>query len=57
MNNVTFFTVVGIDGEELEHAIIDRGNGEYTSMLKSTYDEMIAQQGQHLTENPTEGDE
>jgi len=24
------------------HAIIDRGNGEYTSMLKSTYDEMIA---------------
>ena len=53
MNNVTFFTVVGIDGEELEHAIIDRGNGEYTSMLKSTYD---AQQ-EHLTENPTEGDE
>ena len=36
-----------------EHAIIDRGNGEYTSMLKSTYDEMIAQQ-EHLTENPTE---
>ena len=27
-----------------EHAIIDRGNGEFTSMLKSTYDEMIAQQ-------------
>ena len=36
-----------------EHAIIDRGNGEYTSMLKSTYDEMIAQQEQS-TENPTE---
>jgi hypothetical protein len=28
----------------VEHAIIDRGNGEYTSMLKSTYDEMIAAQ-------------
>ena len=27
----------------LEHIIIDRGNGEYTSMLKSTYDEMFAQ--------------
>jgi hypothetical protein len=40
MSDVTFFT------DELgnEHAIIDRGNGEYTSMLKSTYDEMIAQQ-------------
>ena len=50
MDNVTFFT------DELngvEHAIIDRGNNEFTSMLKSTYDEMIAQQ-EHLTENPTE---
>ena len=39
-------------GELIQHAIIDRGNGEFTSMLKSTYDEMIAQQ-EHLTENPT----
>jgi len=41
MDNVSFFT------DELNgsvHAIIDRGNEEYTSMLKSTYDEMIAQQ-------------
>ena len=22
----------------IEHAIIDRGNGEFTSMLKTTYD-------------------
>ena len=50
MNNVTFFTVTGIDGVEVEHALIDRGNNEFTSMLKSTYD---AQQ-EHLTENPTE---
>jgi hypothetical protein len=41
MDNVTFI-VGAIDG--LEYAIIDRGNGEFTSMLKSTYDEMIAQQ-------------
>jgi hypothetical protein len=42
MENVKFVLVAGIDGVEIEHAIIDRGNGEYTSMLKSTYDEMIA---------------
>ena len=36
MDNVTFITV-----DKVEHAIIDRGNGEFTSMLKSTYDEMI----------------
>ena len=39
MDIVTFVTVDG-----LEHAIIDRGNGEYTSMLKSTYDAMQAEQ-------------
>ena len=39
MDNVTFVTI-----NETEHAIIDRGNGEFTSMLKSTYDEMIAAQ-------------
>ena len=50
MDNVTFIKVIGLDGVEVEHSIIDRGNGEFTSMLKSTYD---AQQ-EHLTENPTE---
>ena len=43
MNNVTFIQLEQLDGSLVEHAIIDRGNGEYTSMLKSTYDEMIAQ--------------
>jgi hypothetical protein len=43
MDNVTFIKVIGSDAIEIEHAIIDRGNGEFTSMLKSTYDEMIAQ--------------
>ena len=55
MNNVTFVEIESMGIIET-HAIIDRGNGEFTSMLKSTYDEMIAQQ-EHLTENPTEGDE
>jgi hypothetical protein len=41
MDNVVFFTDK-LDGSI--HAIIDRGNNEFTSMLKSTYDEMIATQ-------------
>jgi hypothetical protein len=49
MDNVTFIKVLGTDGVEVEHAIIDRGNGEYTSMLKSTYDEMIAKQNEAST--------
>jgi hypothetical protein len=34
MDNVTFI----IDEKGIEHVIIDKGNGEFTSMLKSTYD-------------------
>jgi hypothetical protein len=41
---VTFIEIEKIDGTSETHAIIDRGNGEFTSMLKSTYDEMIAAQ-------------
>ena len=48
MDNVTFIEVAGIDGVEVEHAIIDRGNEEYTSMLKSTYE---AQQAALSTPN------
>lgn len=43
MDNVTFIQVEYL-GEITEHAIIDRGNGEITSMPKSTYDETIANQ-------------
>ena len=50
MDNVTFIEVPNLDGTITEHAIIDRGNGEFTSMLKSTYE---AQQVEHLTEIPT----
>jgi len=42
MDNVTFIEIESLHGVQT-HAIIDRGNGEFTSMLKSTYDEMIAQ--------------
>jgi hypothetical protein len=43
MNNVTFIEETNpLNNEVTTHAIIDKGNGEFTSMLKSTYDEMIA---------------
>lgn len=44
MENVTFIEIPKFDGTTETHAIIDRGNGEFTSMPKSVYDEMIANQ-------------
>jgi hypothetical protein len=44
MDNVSFIEVVNSDGTTSEHAIIDRGNGEFTSMLKSTYEAQQAEQ-------------
>jgi hypothetical protein len=44
MNNVKFEDIEIQPEVFVTYAIIDRGNGEFTSMLKSTYDEMIAQQ-------------
>lgn len=43
MDKVTFADMPNIKGDLITYAIIDRGNGEFTSMLKSTYDQMIAQ--------------
>ena len=39
MDNVKYFTDE-LDGTE--YAVIDKADGSFTSMLKSTYDEMIA---------------
>jgi hypothetical protein len=47
MENVTLVT----DEKGVEHAIIDRGNGEFTSMLKSTYDAMQAEQSTPIVIN------
>ena len=44
MENVSYFT----NDKNIEYAIIDRGNGEFTSMLKSTYDAMQAEQSTPL---------
>ena len=43
LENVTFIETEIWDGSTTTHAIIDRGNGEFTSMLKSTYDAQVEQ--------------
>ena len=54
MDKVTFIKLAGLDGVELEHAIIDRGNGEFTSMLKFTYDELQAEASEVVDETAPE---
>ena len=44
MDNTSHVT----DKDGNEHVIIDHGDGEFTSMLKSTYDELQAQQAQRI---------
>jgi hypothetical protein len=47
MEDITFIEHKDpLTNEVTEHAIIDRGNGEFTSMLKSTYE---AQQKEQST--------
>ena len=43
MDKITLIEVDSVGVVET-YAIIDHGDGSFTSMLKSTYDEMIAQQ-------------
>jgi len=43
MDNVTFIEIDDARGKDT-YAIIDRGNDEFTSMLKSTYDAIEAEQ-------------
>jgi hypothetical protein len=45
MDNVTFIEVTDpLTNEVTEHAIIDRGNGQFTSMSKAEYDRQQAEQ-------------
>lgn len=46
MSNVTFIKVIEM-GVEVEHAVIDHGNEQFTSMPKAVYE---AQQVEHSTE-------
>lgn len=41
MDNVTFIKITDpLNGEVTEHAIIDRGDGSFTSMTKAHYEAM-----------------
>ena len=39
-------TFISIDSNGDEHITIDHGNGEFTSMLKSAYDELKANEAE-----------
>lgn len=41
MENITIIQIEE-HGEVLDYVLIDRGNEQFTSMLKSTYDELKA---------------
>ena len=56
MENITFVDIANRDGVEETYAIINRGNGEYTSMLKSTYDAMQAEQSTPMVTDETATD-
>ena len=51
MENVTFLDIENPDGSKTTHAIIDRGNGEFTSMTKETYDAQQAAQSTFVSES------
>ena len=38
MDNVSFFQMTNSNNEIVDYVLIDRGNGEFTSMTKATYD-------------------
>ena len=46
MDNLELFEVTNPDGTAVTYVKIDKGNGEFSSMPKSVYDE---QQVEHLT--------
>jgi hypothetical protein len=47
MNNVTFIETESF-GKTVQHAIITHADGSYTSMLKSTYDAIQAEQSTQI---------
>lgn len=47
MDKVTFIEIDTL-GEITTHAIIDRGNGEFTSMPKAVYDELKANEAETI---------
>jgi len=55
MDNVTFIEITNpMSGDVTTHAIIDRGNDEFTSMLKSEYDRRQAEQSTPIVTDEAE---
>jgi hypothetical protein len=54
MDNVTFIKIAGFDGVEVEHAIIDHGDEQFTSMPKIEYDRQQAEQSTPIVINEAE---
>ncbi len=50
MENIEIIEIEDIAGNLIEHVIIDRGNGEFTSMPKSVYDAQQAKPDTGWTE-------
>ncbi len=50
---ITNYEIVNINNEIVEYVLIDRGNAEFTSMLKADYDK---QQAEQSTPSVTNGD-
>lgn len=44
MDNIKEIEIENIDGSKTTHIIIDRGNGEFTSMPKAIWEEQQAKQ-------------
>ena len=44
MEKVEFIQIASIEGIEETHALIEHADGSFTSMLKSTYDAIQAEQ-------------
>jgi hypothetical protein len=42
MENIEIIETTNLDGTTTEHIVIDRGNGEYTTMPKAVWDEQQA---------------
>ena len=52
MNKVTFQDFPNLDGTTTTYAIIDRGNGEFTSMTKEYYDAQQANSTPSVSVDP-----
>ena len=51
MENITEFEITTSYGEVVKHILIDRGNGEYTTMPKANYDAQQVAQATLVTES------